>query len=438
MLEELGCDNWFVAEASNRPGGLASSVVDAQGFTWDQGGHVVFSHFGEFDRLVDQVLGDEVVRHERSSFIRIADRWVPYPFQNNLSRLPADLAETSIIGLIEAQTKMGSGAPTIAQSFPKDFESWMMSMFGAGIVGLFMKPYNEKVWAHPLSDMSSGWIAERVSVVDWRTAIRSLVQGTDDVGWGPNNLFAFPRNGGTGQIYSKAALLLGDRIRYHSEITQVDAHQREVTFADDSKVQYSDLIWTGHLDELVEKLVDCPDELRLAAGNLKHNSVTVVGIGYETPTRDDGSWFYFPDPKVPFYRATNFGKYSPGNLPGERADRYASYMTEIASSQWRPLDRKFLVERVDASLRDAGLVPHEAPIVSSHIIEVPYAYPIPTLGRDDALGVIQPWLGTRGIHARGRFGSWRYEIGNMDHAVKMGSDIARRIVVGTAEEAWAL
>jgi hypothetical protein len=43
----------------------------------------------------------------------------------------------------------------------------------------------------------------------------------------------------------------------------------------------------------------------------------------------------------------------------------------------------------------------------------------------------------RGIYSRGRFGSWRYEIGNMDHAVKMGVDIARRLVRGDDEELWA-
>jgi hypothetical protein len=62
---------------------------------------------------------------------------------------------------------------------------------------------------------------------------------------------------------------------------------------------------------------------------------------------------------------------------------------------------------------------------------------VPTLTRDRALATIQPWLEERRIYSRGRFGSWRYEIGNMDHAVKMGIDVARRLVEGTPEELWA-
>jgi predicted ABC-type sugar transport system permease subunit len=74
------------------------------------------------------------------------------------------------------------------------------------------------------------------------------------------------------------------------------------------------------------------------------------------------------------------------------------------------------------------------PVASVHVEEIDYAYPVPTLRRDSALEVIQPWLAERGIFSRGRFGSWRYEIGNMDHAVKMGIDVAARIVAGEREE----
>ena len=62
---------------------------------------------------------------------------------------------------------------------------------------------------------------------------------------------------------------------------------------------------------------------------------------------------------------------------------------------------------------------------------------MPTVGRDAALDTIQPWLAAHGIYSRGRFGSWRYEIGNMDHAVKMGIDVARLIVEGRPEELWS-
>ena len=40
---------------------------------------------------------------ERSSFVSVAGRWVPYPFQNNLHHLPDELCRSALIDLIEAQ-----------------------------------------------------------------------------------------------------------------------------------------------------------------------------------------------------------------------------------------------------------------------------------------------------------------------------------------------
>ena len=101
-LERLGHQNWLILERLDHAGGLASSVVDAAGFTWDLGGHVVFSHFGEFDALLAEAMGQEVLHHERSSYVRFADRWVPYPFQNNLRYLPPEVTTECLEGLANA------------------------------------------------------------------------------------------------------------------------------------------------------------------------------------------------------------------------------------------------------------------------------------------------------------------------------------------------
>ncbi|MEO6125849.1 MAG: FAD-dependent oxidoreductase [Ilumatobacteraceae bacterium] len=432
-----------VLEIGDRPGGLAASVVDPAGFTWDRGGHVVFSHYGEFDRLLADTMGEDVVRHDRSSYVHIGGEWVPYPLQNNLHRLPSEMAEAAIIGLVEAQCSAGPVAATRAGSpgDEVDFGTWLAGMFGSGIVDHFMRPYNEKVWAQPVSAMSSQWMAERVSTVDWRQALRSLATRRDDVAWGPNNLFAFPSSGGTGEIYRRAALPLEDRITYGVEVIAIDATTRSITLSNGDVIGYDHLVSTGPLDHLVDTITDIPSDIAAAAGALVHNSVTVVGVGYEAPLSDERSWLYFPDTDVPFYRATNFAKYAAANVPGSDTARYCSWMTEIASSPWRPLattDDTELGARVDDAIRTIGLVANDAPVASVHVEHLRYGYPVPTLGRDRALATIQPWLMDRSILSRGRFGAWRYELGNMDHAVKMGVDAARLIADGTVEQAWSL
>jgi protoporphyrinogen oxidase len=428
-LESLGHHNWQVVESRNKPGGHAGSEVDPQGFTWDEGGHVVFSHYGEFDRLLQEVMGEDVYDHERSSYIRFDDRWVPYPFQNNLRYLPDEIEYECVLGLIEAP----GGDPKM------DFATWMETVFGGGITHHFMRPYNFKVWATPPERMASQWIGERVSVVDFTRVLRNIVFEDDDVAWGPNNKFVFPAEGGTGEIYRRLALTLGsDRIFYNRRMVELDSERKRIKFEDGSEDEYDYLVSTMPLDLLVRSMVHCPEDVRRGAEELEHNGVYIVGIGYEAPLKDDKSWMYFPQNHAPFYRATNFAKYSSANVPSGDTARYCAYMTEISYSRYKPESRDGLEERVEQGLRAGGVIEGRPSVASAHVIDADYAYPVPTLTRDAALAKIQPWLMEHGIYSRGRFGSWKYEIGNMDHAVKMGIDAARFIVEKTPEEVWTV
>jgi UDP-galactopyranose mutase len=164
----------------------------------------------------------------------------------------------------------------------------------------------------------------------------------------------------------------------------------------------------------------------------------MVGIGYEAPLKDDKSWMYFPEEDAPFYRATNFAKYSPANVPDADTVKYSAYMTEISYSPYKPVERSRLEEKVEKGLRAAGVIEGSPEVASMHVIDIDYAYPVPTLARDDALDKLQPWLMGHNVYSRGRFGSWRYEIGNMDHATKMGIDAARFIIADEPEELWSV
>jgi protoporphyrinogen oxidase len=427
-LALLGHDDWFVAERAETAGGSASSVTDPAGFTWDCGGHVVFSHFHEFDALLTEAMGSELIEHDRSSYVLVAGRWVPYPFQNNLHHLPDAIAQECLAGLRDAPGRTPSG--------DGDFGSWMAAVFGAGITEHFMAPYNAKVWATAPSQMSSNWIAERVSVPDRERVFENFRLGRDDRGWGPNNRFRFPAVGGTGEIYRRVAAGLGARVRFGQEVVAIDARRRELRFGTGGSARYDALVSTMPLDRLVASLADCPGEVKAAAQALEHNSVSVVGVGYESPLADERSWLYFPDLDVPFYRVTNFAKYAPSNVPGGDTSRFSSYMTETSFAPARRNPAADLEADVLDGLARTGLAPCGAAVASVHRVDLDYGYPIPTIDRDRALGVIHEWLDGQAVYSRGRFGGWRYEIGNMDHAAKMGIDIARRLVEGRPEELW--
>src|SRR3954471_2926387 len=58
-LKELGYKNFQLYDRLPYIGGLASSFTDSAGFTWDIGGHVMFSHYKYYDNVFDRLMGDQ-------------------------------------------------------------------------------------------------------------------------------------------------------------------------------------------------------------------------------------------------------------------------------------------------------------------------------------------------------------------------------------------
>jgi len=437
-LAELGCGNFVVLEKNAHPGGLAASFKDAQGYTWDIGGHVVFSHYEYFDKMLDELLGADQLRHERRAFIRARGAWVPYPFQNNIRHLPRPARWECVRGLLPGRRPEGP---------PRNFHEWIACVFGEGIGNVFLWPYNFKVWAIPPALMSASWVGERVSIVELEGVLKNIILELDEVGWGPNNAFAFPAFGGTGEIFRRMAAPLSGHIRYGDGVAHVDAAARTLTTASGEKITYGALLNTGPLDLLVaNQLLSPPDDCVEAAKLLKHNGVHVAGVGAAERPLDQGEkdrrcWMYFPEDDCPFYRVTNFHNYAPANVPGsdcEGGPHKAAFLCETSFSGHKQEDRATLMERTIAGLGNVGLLPEKARagIESRFEMSVDYGYPIPCLERDQALRVIQPRLEAEGIFSRGRFGGWKYEVGNMDHSVMQGVEWAERMLLKQPEKTY--
>jgi protoporphyrinogen oxidase len=423
-LQEAGAD-WHLQEAAPGPGGLAASFVDEAGFTWDMGGHVQFSHYDHFDRLMEKALGkDGWLTHERESWVWFRDRWVPYPFQYNLHRLASDDRNFCLEGLRRSE----EGDMT-------NFGRWMDSTFGEGISTLFMRPYNFKVWAFPAEDMDAYWIGERVALPDLEKVEASIRTGVDHKSWGPNATFRFPKQGGTGAVWQAVSDgLPAERQHFSDAVVSIDPVQQIVTTKSGKQIQYRSLISTlplNHLIRMTEGVV--PETM---ADQLRYSSTHVVGVGMEgqPPEHLKGKcWMYFPDDNSPYYRVTVFSHYSPDNVPapGEQW----SLMTETSESGAKPVDRERLVADTIIALKEDGLIPEGTRILSTPHRFLPQGYPTPFLGRDAVVDPVLRAFEAQGIYSRGRFGAWKYEVANQDHSVAMGRECAERILSGGGSEA---
>jgi protoporphyrinogen oxidase len=427
-LHELGYDNWVLYEKSANVGGHATSHVDEHGFVWDEGGHVIFSHYPYFDKLVDKVLGKEVHERIRESWIVKGESWVPYPFQSNLRYLPKEVQVSCLLGAAKAASNDGGRNAD-------NFRDWILNTFGEGIAEAFMFPYNQKVWTTPLEQMSKSWIADRVAVMDFKRLLENVLYERDDVGWGPNSKFKFPLHGGTGEIYRRIAAHFPEKIHAGKQLTEVDVEHRRISFADGSGENYDVLVSTAPLDLLAQMIRPVDDRLRDAAQDLEHNNLLVVGLGLKKKIDTGRCWIYFTDAEMPCYRATYFSHYSPFNVPNGDVEHYSSLMCEISFRVGESPDPDKMLDQVTAGLIRGKLLEESDRdlVVSRYKRIVGYSYPIPTLRRDRALDVLQPALLEKGIYSRGRFGAWRYEVGNMDHSVLMGVEAVNNILAGEKE-----
>jgi UDP-galactopyranose mutase len=432
-LKELGHTNFVVYDRHPYAGGLAHSFEDAQGFTWDIGGHVMFSHYAYYDKCFEDLMKDEFTLNNRESWVRMFDRWIPYPFQNNIRYLPPQARYECLSGLIRAQNSRLIGGDRIAQS--TNFGEFIDAVFGDGIARHFMRPYNFKVWAHQPELMNKTWIGERVAVIDAERALKNVILEHDDFGWGPNNQFKFPLKGGTGEFYRRFGVALGDHLKLNRTVQSIDLASKTLLFTDGSTDRYDLLISTMPVDVLCNKYLagQIPAEIGTAAARLPHSSGYMVGIGIKRPCPSTKSWMYFPESNCPFYRVTYLSNYSPFMTPDK--NQYYSLLCETSASPHKPVNAATIVEDTIKGLENAGLLePGERDnIVSVWQYHADYSYPVPGVERDAILSEVIPALERRSVFSRGRFGMWKYEVSNTDHSLMQGVELANRMLLGEKE-----
>ncbi|KAI0665560.1 UDP-galactopyranose mutase [Trametes maxima] len=452
-LHQIGGPSWLIVDSNHKPGGLASTDMTPEGFLYDVGGHVIFSHYKYFDDCLNEALPDASnwYTHRRVSYIRCRGTWIPYPFQNNVSMLPKDDQITCMDGLVDATLESCT-----TNDKPKNFDEWIVRMMGIGIANLFMRPYNHKAWAVSTTRMQCEWLGERVSAPDLKTAVRHIVLQEPASSWGPNATFRYPARGGTGAIWAAVAdTLPKENVRLGEDfgVVRIDALAHVACLRNGTRIKYSKLISTMPLDNLCDALG--VEDAGLLSRKLLYSTTHVIGVGVRgaRPERvGDKCWLYFPEDDCPFYRATIFSNYSPHNQPaasvklptlytgcGEKValdakeGPYWSIMLEVSESASKPVDQTSLLRDCIRGLMNTEILIPVDEIVSTYHRRFEHGYPVPCLNRDGVLGKLLPWLRQKDIWSRGRFGSWKYEVGNQDHSFMLGVEAVDNIVFGSVE-----
>ena len=447
-LEESGgpgrpAPKYLIVDPSPVAGGWASSRQTPEGFTFDFGGHVLFPHkyYPKFVELLDSLPLDWVASVPMRG-VSLDGRFLPYPAQRNLQRLhPAKLAAALVSLLVRRIRSFEVGRKL--EEPGADLESYLLKQFGEYLTSTLMGPLNSKMWAHATSTLSNQWVMLRsgskqrnVADVSLRQTIRNVLTQQDTPGWTSDTFVTYPAQGGSGAIWSAiAARIPAEKTLLGQGIRSIALAERVATLDNGERIRYKHLISSMPLDTLLRSITGRPD-LHAQASRFIFARSRLFGFGIrgQVAEKYEGLHsFHVPDADQPFWRVTFPASVSPGTVP-EGNFSVLCEVSEPASQAAQELGD--LERRVEAGLRKLGILGESQPIVSRFHQTIEHGYPVPFLGRDLLLNEVQSELEPEGIYSRGRFGAWKYEISNQDHAFMQGVEVVRRLLYRIPEETY--
>jgi protoporphyrinogen oxidase len=163
-------------------GGLCRTF-EKNGFYYDIGGHILFSTNKDIMKIINDILNPNIHYCRRNNKILYKNKYIKYPFENELSALDKQDILDCLLGFIENKNKTYS-----------NFEEWIYYSFGKGIADKYLIPYNNKIWKTKLSEMNTEWV-ERIPKPPIEDIIKSAI-GIETEGYVHQLNFGYPICGG--------------------------------------------------------------------------------------------------------------------------------------------------------------------------------------------------------------------------------------------------
>ena len=407
----LECET-IVLEREATVGGLSRSY-SLDGVDYDIGPHIIFSKNKEVLDLHTTMIETNKIR--RSNQIFYQGRYVKYPFENDLSKLPPDDRDYCLKEFVSNPYE-NYAAENMLQFFLKTF--------GEGITRLYLQPYNQKIWKFDPSCMDTQMV-ERIPKPPKEDVIASA-NGAETEGYTHQLYFHYPTRGGFQTLvdtYASRAHEGGDvqtGVSIRSIAGGPGAWRVETT---DSLVEGDNLINCIPLHELFRYLSP-PTEIEHTLKQLKYNSIHIVAIHMEKDAIGDHFALYIPDPDVIFHRLSKL------DFLGESYRAKDGGTTLMAEVTFRPdsylagLDTKTIEDTVIKDLAKLGLI-EAADVVSIETRTEKYAYVIYDLDHRKNVDAVLAYLRSLGIRSAGRFAAFEYL--NTDGVVESTLALAREL-----------
>lgn len=412
-LEQAGIFDYGLYEAENELGGLCRSVHQ-DGFTFDYTGHLLHVNDPYFQELIGSLVNiDEFFyRVHRRSFVYSHGVYTHYPFQINLHGLPAEVIAECIEGYLQRNQRNKN---------PRTFRQWVLHHFGPGLAKHFFEPFQQKLFAYDLDQITPSWTGRFVPSTSLKEMILGAVQAKKEA-VGYNSSFLYPKNGGIISWVNLLIQRLQKPVNLGHKAIAVDLTNKKIRFQNGQETQFEQLISTIPLPNLIGALHEKPTtHFARARTHLLANSVLNCNIGLARNDLSDKHWIYFPEQQFPFYRIGFPHNFTHTATPPNMSSFYVE--CSFLASQKPDISALLAQARTQAK---QVLNYNDADIVTERIITIPYAYVLYTHWRERYLPTLLTELQQHQIISTGRYGGWKYS--SMQEAILDGKEAASKML----------
>ena len=400
----------LVLEKASAVGGLCRSIY-RDGGVFDIGGHSFHTPHPEIYELMQDVSGGGLYQQQRDARVYTHDVLIPYPFQKYFDHIPTPEIQRAC----EEGLRHAAGNAEAAENL----EDYIFRKFGQGIATHFMLPYNRKLWARDIKQLSCEWTSQRVAAPMGKQE-QFETCGGERKPLQPDTCVSYPRRGGFEELFKHFAQHI-PALELNSQVAHIDPLAQVATTRDGRTYKWNCLVSTLPLPILLRMIETTPAELQALADSLDFMSLRVelilVGRRLETPIQR----IYVADPEIPPHKiALNHN--SSASL--RQRPRHA-IMAEVSVSDEKPVDVDQIAPKTIALLRELGILTTPDDVMWTDHVDVKYAYPVYTHQRPAQVQAIKEWLATYHIYTVGRFGDWEYI--NSDRCLMQGLRLGQQL-----------
>lgn len=408
-----------ILEKSDKAGGICRTY-EKNGIQYDVGPHIIFSKDKEILDLMNELLAENNEKHRRSNRIIHKKKFVQYPFENDLSKLPQEDIDYCVNGFIHNPYEHYEA---------KNMLQFFLKTFGEGITNTYLRPYNEKIWKFDPAFMDTQMV-ERIPKPPKEDIIRSAKGETID-GYLHQLYFTYPKNGGTEALIKAFISKLNDKVEIitKAEVKEVKKcnHGFEITTSN-GEFKADNLVSTMPVNEFIHlyKSNSKSDAIVQTADKLRYNSIAICIINVKKDYAGENYAFMIADKNVRFHRLSKLDFM--GN--GYHINGTATYMAEITYRKNDLNDKSSdanLTNAVIDGLKAIGFIDSENDVNFTDLKRFEYAYVIYDLDHRKNMDNIKHYLKNESVFLNGRFGSFEYL--NMDAIIRQSKNLAETIFV---------